>query len=110
MRVADPVGGLDSDAWEWKSFRPPAHVAYSQPTRSNKGEMLTFTVRRLRFAVALAAMAAAPFLMRPDPGNVTGGIAHQHVTAAAMRPDPGEITGGYLRQHVGVLDFSDIPQ
>ena len=42
----------------------------------------------------LAALAATPLLMRPDP-EVTGGAARQHVAAMAMRPDPGGITGGF---------------
>ncbi len=51
-------------------------------------------VRRLVAAAMLAALAATPFLMRPDPGDIVpGGIARQHVTAAAR-----------------ASDFSDIPQ
>ena len=58
---------------------------------------MKITARRLLAAAVLTALAATPFLMRPDP-EVTGGAAHQHVTAMAMRPDPGTVTGGFGRQ------------
>ena len=63
------------------------------------------TAYRLIAAAMLAALAAAPFLMRPDPGQVTGGIARQHGAALASQLRAAAPWG-----HVAPADFSDLPQ